>query len=530
MKWKLIVSILVVIGIGGAGYYYYVNQKPKDITMVVHPSEFVQQVSVSGKVIPTESLDLSFEQSGRITRVSVKLGDYVSKGQLLASQDTSQLDAQLQGIEANIELQKAKLNQFLSGTSSEDLMLAQTAVTNAETSVSNATDAVQNVKQNLVDVIRSAYAKTDDAISNKADQFFSNPQTQNPSLNISTIDSNLVTELSTGRLVMGNMVKSWSYSINSLTTESDLNVFVKEAKWNVDQAQAFFEKLSIAVNNPNACLVSSSGSCNTISSSSKTDVSTARTTLSTTMSAVTTAEGSVNTALSNLKSSLGSLKTANDQLTIKKAPARTSDISVYQAQVKQAEVSKQDVIAQLQKKQIHAPIKGVVTSVDANVGKIAGANQSIFTMISSDALEIESYVPEKNLPFVKIGDTASVSLDAYGDDVFFATTIVSIDPAETIRDGVTTYRIILQFLTQDNRIKPGMTANVIVNTEKKSNVISVPQGIIQLDKGNKVVKVLEGTSINYRTVQTGSVSTVGSIEIISGLVDGDIVVLKEAGK
>lgn len=528
MKWKLPLGIILIAAASAGGYYYYNSQKPKDITMVVHPSEFVQQVSISGKVIPTETLDLSFEQGGRITRVSAKLGDHVIANQILASQDTSQLDAQLQGIQANIDLQKARLNQFLSGSSAEDLALAQTAVANADVSVSNANEALKNAQQNLVDAIQSAYIKTDDAVSNKADQFFSNPQTTNPTFNVNTTDSQLKTSVSDGRLMLGNTLKAWNVSVGSLSITSDLSAASLEAKRNLARAQTFFENISVAVNNPNNCLVTSVSPCATISSASKTDISTARSTLSAAMSAVTVAEGSVNTASSALKTAQGSLKTANDQLAIKQAPARSSDISVYQAQVRQAEVSKADVVAQLKKKQVHAPIDGILTAVDAQVGKIVAPNQVIFSMMSSDALEIESYVPEKNLPFVKVGDTANVTLDAYGNDLSFETKVLSMDPSETIRDGVTTYRIVLQFITQDQRVKPGMTANVVVNTEKKSRVISVPQGIIQLDSGNKVIKVKVGDAIQYRTVQTGSISTVGSIEIISGLKDGDVVVLKEA--
>lgn len=529
MKWKLPLGIIAVLALGVSGYFIYQSQKPKDLTMVVRPSEFVQQVSISGKVIPTEQLDLSFEQSGRITNVFAKLGDTVYVNQLLASQDTSQLNAQLQGIQANIDLQKAKLNQFLSGASSEDLALAQTAVTNAETAVSNANDSVKNAEQGLVDAIQNAYTKSDDAVSNKADQFFSNPRTANPTMNVTNAGT-LSSDLNTDRLIIGLLLQSWSSSVNNLSVVSDLTVRTAEAKKNMSQIQSFFENISTAVNNPNACFVTYSVPCATVSTSSKTDISTARSTLSAAMSTITSAEGALNTAKSSLKSAMGSLKTASDQLALKKAPARSSDISVYQAQVKQAEVSKQDVLSQLNKKQIHAPISGVVTFMEAKVGKIAGTNEVVISLMSTDAFEIESYVPEKNLPFVKIGDIANVTLDAYGEDVSFATKVLSIDPAETIKDGVTTYRIVLQFVAQDPRIKSGMTANVIVNTDKKLNVISVPQGIIESDKGNKIVKVKEGESVLSRIVETGKVSSIGTIEIISGLKDGDVVILKQGGK
>jgi multidrug efflux pump subunit AcrA (membrane-fusion protein) len=530
MKWKMPLGIILVIALSAGVFFYFKNQAPKNITMIVRPSEFVQQVSVAGKVVPIESLDLSFEQSGRVTNVATKIGDSVSAGQILASQDTSQLEARLVEIQANIDLQKAKLNQFLSGASAEDLTLAQTAITNAETSVLNAKDSLLNTKQSLVDTIKDAYTKGDDAVLNKADQFFSNPQTSNLKLNIISSDSNLKTEIELQRGIIGDMLVKWNASTDALTIDANLSASLLEAKQNLNTLKSFFEKLSIVVNNPNSCVFTYGNPCEAVSSTWKTDVSTARTTIITASGNITSAEGAYKTSISALKTAEGNLKTANDQYLIKKAPARSADVSVYQAQVNQAEASKQDVLAQLYKKQVRAPIAGVVTAVEAKVGKIVGANESIVSMISSGSLEIESYVPEKNLPFVKIGDSANVFLDAYGSDVLFATKVVSIDPSETIRDGVTTYRILLQFVAQDDRVKPGMTASVIVDTEKKSNVISVPQGIIELDKGNKVVKVMEGETITYRTVQTGSVSTLGTIEIISGLTDGDVVVIKESGK
>jgi RND family efflux transporter MFP subunit len=530
MKWKLPLGILLVVAVGVGVFFYVKNQAPKNITMVVRPSEFIQQVSVAGKVIPTERLDLSFEQSGRVTNVATKIGDAIFAGQVLVSQDTSQLEARLVEIQANIDLQKAKLNQFLSGASAEDLTLAQTAITNAETSVLNAKDSLLNTKQSLVDVIKDAYTKGDDAVLNKADQMFSNPHTINLRLNVSSVDSSLRSELEVERGIIGSMLQKWSVSTNALTTDSDLVAPLLEAKQNLNTLKSFFEKLSLVVNNPNSCVFTYGNPCDPVSSTWKTDVSTARVTIITASGNITSAEGAYKTSISALKTAEGNLKTANDQYVIKKAPARSADVSVYQAQVNQAEASKQDILAQLYKKQVRAPIAGVVTAVEAKVGKIVGANESIVSMISSGSLEIESFVPEKNLPFVKIGDSANVSLDAYGSEVFFETKVVSIDPSETIRDGVTTYRIVLQFVEQDERVKPGMTASVIVNTEKKSNVISVPQGIIELDKGNKVVKVLVGETIEYRTVETGSVSTLGTIEIISGLSDGDIVVIKESGK
>ena len=75
-----------------------------------------------------------------------------------------------------------------------------------------------------------------------------------------------------------------------------------------------------------------------------------------------------------------------------------------------------------------------------------------------------------------------------------------------------------------------MTANIIITTEKKSNVIAVPQGIIINKGGQKFVKVKEGEIFVEKAVETGDVSSLGRMEIVSGLKDGDIVMLEQANK
>ena len=127
-----------------------------------------------------------------------------------------------------------------------------------------------------------------------------------------------------------------------------------------------------------------------------------------------------------------------------------------------------------------------------------------------------------------MGNPVAVLLDAYGADVVFPGTVVSIDPGETMRDGISTYRAVLAFTEQDSRIKSGMTANITITTERKSDVISVPQGVVTNRNGIKYVSLKKGDSLEEREVTTGMVSSLGYVEIISGLSRGDEVVLKLA--
>lgn len=508
---KFISGILAVAVLGG-GWAFFKNGNGKLQTLAVQASDFVQEVSVSGRVVAAEKLDLSFEQGGRISGIKIKTGDKVTVGQVLATQDITQLNAQLAEMRAGIDVQKARLAQLLAGASLEDIQVFETAVVNAHKSVDSA-------KQALIDELRSSYTKSDDAIQGKADQMFEDAQTGSPKLKDFVVDASLESEIEFQRLIMTDMFRTWGMSLAALTAQGDLIASLSEAKRNLTTVKAFLDKLSLAVNNSNAIYIVN-GTSQEVPVVWKTDTATARTSINAAISALTTAE-------EKIKNAESSLKTAQDQLTLKKAPTRPADIALYEAQLKQAEATAQNILAQISKRQIRAPIAGTVTTVSPKVGSIVSANETVATLISEDTLQVESFVPEINISFMKIGDPAIVTLDAYGSEAPFGGEVLLIDPAETIRDGVSTYKVTFRFSASDERIKSGMTANIVVTTEKKTGVISVPQGLVISQGGRKFVNVLEGSVVTERVVQTGSISSLGQIEITSGLRPGDLLILKE---
>jgi multidrug efflux pump subunit AcrA (membrane-fusion protein) len=72
-----------------------------------------------------------------------------------------------------------------------------------------------------------------------------------------------------------------------------------------------------------------------------------------------------------------------------------------------------------------------------------------------------------------------------------------------------------------------MTANVRIKTDEREGVISVPQGIVSDRDGKKYVRVQVGDDFQEREITVGAVSSLGNIEVLSGLSEGDVVVLTE---
>jgi HlyD family secretion protein len=506
-KTKMGIAAIGVLIVGLGAWYALSGGGPEYKTLTVKSDNFVQQVSVSGKVIPAQEVDLGFTQSGRITRVYVKVGDRVGAGRVLAEIDSGDIYAQLLQKEAALDVQKAKLLALQQGTRPEEIAVAEADVRSDEAVLAQAKIA-------LVDATGDAYIKTDDAIRNKVYQFVSNPRT-NPQINLISSDSQAVVDANNGLVSMEATLVAWSQELGSVSASSDLATYVTRVQQRLSTATQVLTTVSKVLNSASPTNVSQ-----TTLDTYATNVATARANVSTVSSAITSAV----TALRNAESGLNASKKT---LALKQAGTVQADIDAQAAQVKSAEADVANARSQLSKTVITAPFTGVITSVDAKAGKIVSPNTPEISMNSSAAFQIESYIPEVNIAFVKVGDVATVTLDAYGEEVPFGAKVVSIDPAETIKDGVPTYRALLQFDGNDSRIRAGMTANLQITTEEKSGVVSVPQGVVTQKNGKKYVKILEDDSVIEREVTTGSVSSLGNVEILTGLGEGDVVILGE---
>jgi RND family efflux transporter MFP subunit len=165
-----------------------------------------------------------------------------------------------------------------------------------------------------------------------------------------------------------------------------------------------------------------------------------------------------------------------------------------------------------------------VTKQSAKAGEIISANSIVVSLLSVANFEIEANIPEADIAKVNRGNISVITLDAYGRDVEFQAKVVSIDPAETIIEGVATYKTIFQFIEEDERIKSGMTAKITISTDKREGVIAIPQRAIIRRNGSLLVKILEGENIKESTIETGLRGSDGHVEIISGVSEGDKII------
>ena len=165
---------------------------------------------------------------------------------------------------------------------------------------------------------------------------------------------------------------------------------------------------------------------------------------------------------------------------------------------------------------------------------MAHLTDTIVALLPAVPFEIETDIYEEDVVKINIGNPVDISLIAFPDQIFKGE-VASIAPAEKLMDGVVYYKITITFHTPISSgtvekipegVKPGMTADLIIQTAQKENVLIIDEEGVQ-EKDDKIfVEVLKDGKIEEREIETGLLGSDDMIEIISGLEAGEKVILR----
>ncbi|MDD3292509.1 MAG: HlyD family efflux transporter periplasmic adaptor subunit, partial [Candidatus Pacebacteria bacterium] len=176
---------------------------------------------------------------------------------------------------------------------------------------------------------------------------------------------------------------------------------------------------------------------------------------------------------------------------------------------------------------IYAPISGIVTKVNKKSGESITSAETMIEILSPH-YEIDVDVPETDVVKISLNDEAEITLDALGKDVKFVGKVINIDPASTDIQGVVYYKVKVSLDdNNDERVKPGMTTNVLIETDYRENILYLQnRAVLSKDQDQKYVRALEGDTVVEKDVILGIKGDNGLVEIISGVNEGDEIVLK----
>ena len=215
------------------------------------------------------------------------------------------------------------------------------------------------------------------------------------------------------------------------------------------------------------------------------------------MTAYKTAEAKYNQAVSQLsQAKLTEQSSSSSGIAQSQAAVEQS-----QAQVAQAQAQVQQSQAQLQQSQaalslaevnlshttITSPIDGIVVSRDVNVGQTVAASLSAPTLftIANDLTQMQviANIDQADIGLVEQAKSVKFSVDAFpGKDFDGKIAEMRLNPTNV--QNVVTYNVVINVENPEQKLKPGMTANLTITIDERNNVLKVPNSALRFTPGS----------------------------------------------
>jgi HlyD family secretion protein len=211
--------------------------------------------------------------------------------------------------------------------------------------------------------------------------------------------------------------------------------------------------------------------------------------------------------------SASDLETA--EVTRKSAEAQ---LRAQRAQVTQARASLSQAEVSLQKTVIAAPIDGIVIARNVDVGQTVAASLSAPTLfeIAADLaqMQVKASVDESDLGQIRDGQAVTFTVDAYPGDVFKGVVRqVRLNPV--VEQNVVTYAAIITAPNPDLKLRPGMTANVSVETARRNDALRVPSAALRFRPNTDVLAAL-GSQQGERAANQSAPADVHTVWLFDG--------------
>jgi len=222
-----------------------------------------------------------------------------------------------------------------------------------------------------------------------------------------------------------------------------------------------------------------------------------------------------------------------------------ANVAALEQRISQARENLNAARDTLQKTTMRAPMAGVVTALPVEEGEVAvigtmnNAGTVLMTIADMSVVEAVMEVDETDVPSVKVGQRATVTIDAYPNKTFPGlVTEVASSPIK--RNGVAAstteavnFEVKIQIENPPAGVRPGFSASadIITGTRPKALAIPIQALVVREKPGSTPGKPLdeEGVfaitngAVKFHPVKTG-LSGDSNIEIVSGAKDGEQIV------
>ncbi|MCD8483332.1 MAG: efflux RND transporter periplasmic adaptor subunit [Verrucomicrobia bacterium] len=193
---------------------------------------------------------------------------------------------------------------------------------------------------------------------------------------------------------------------------------------------------------------------------------------------------------------------------------RRASLEAATFRIEQQEMNLREARDQLAKASTFSPIDGTVTKLESELGdRVVGTGQfagtEIMRIANLSTMEVRVDVSETDITSVKIGDEASIEIDALPSRRFEGVVTEIANSAQTSQAGnqeqLTTFSVRVRFNEVDTAMRPGMTATTDIRTQTVDNVVRVPLQSVTV-RSREVVEEVLGISAEVSTPTESAVA------------------------
>ena len=513
---SILLVILLVIGFFGYRAVFPKAEPASIRTATASINDVVTTVSASGSVQASTDIGLTFKTAGIVRSLSVKVGDQVRKGDVLATMDDAAATLALLQAQAADKTAQVSILQSQQSIASADqaILTAQNAL---DTLQAGTTDSVKKSQEAAITQQKAAIDSAQQALDN-------------------AIAAQVLQETTTATNLAGyNRTIDRAYFDLGAKCGCDLN----DSKWSGVDWGAYTSTRAAALALYDARLAKDAGILKdaTATQSAANAVVSAKRSLASAQLALETLKQTQ--ADANQSPTAVALATAKANLA---KAQRDKEISIIQTAQTEATVATSKAALlnaeqNLEGTKIIAPSAGTIAAIATPVGVNAGSTTAgsggvagyiILTDLSS--LQISASVAEADVVSLSVGQIATYTFDALSS-ARATGSVLSVAPLNNASTGsgtVMSYKVLFSLDAIPDGVKPGMTAQVSVTTAQSMAALSVPSSAVT-QRGNRYTVTLKpvtpdaiGVIVPVQVGLQGDSFT----EILSGLKEGDVVVLR----
>lgn len=497
----------------------------------VEKGTLITSVSGTGQVSASNQVEIKPKVSGDVIYVGVKNGQEVWSGALIAQIDSTDAQKAVRDAETNLETAKLSYEKVVEPATSLEMLQAENALTQAKTSLEKSYDDGFNTVSN-------AFIDLPSVMSDLNNVLFATTISQNGGQTNIAVYADMVKDYDDSVLLFKESAELKYASARNAYDKSFLNYRATSRtsdsatiKSLITETYGTTKTVADAIKRASDMLSFVKDELSERSLPIPSSLTTYQSTLSSASSKINSHLSSLLSIKNSIVSSEYSIIEKTESLSVLKDGADSFDIRSAKISVNQKEDALLDAQENLSDYYIRAPFWGQIASLDVKKNDSVSSGTLVATIVTKQKI-VEISLNEVDISKIKVNQKATLTFDAV-ENLTLTGEVVEVDAIGTVSQGVVTYNVKINFDTDDERIKPGMSVSASIITEAKQDVLMVPNSAIKSQGDVSYVEIFEkeiataqissSETPTQQIVETG-LSNDTSTEIVSGLSEGQKVI------